>query len=471
MATERDWDSIPNAQILPGAPVQAEQGEGRKLLAQLNALDEAAANRAAPGASSQQYFGHDHAFEGGAPIIRGLCWAADGGHTAIKVFDPIAVGTVASGLGWMNASPGLNANANQSYLVAIRYRATGCDWHLQFNSGPEQVLSIMKEADVPVWVQFTGRIPQVDWLGLGGLVVEPLVEQERIEECQLDIFAILVWETYQQSQPRTGLIDMQPQPSGETVYSYPNAVLDSELEANDAPVDVYTITSAMMRANAVYEFITDRAAPGAANQQIIGHDHYSAGNGGRSVPMGCVYSARTYRTTAPLWAVHTNSQNVWYYWDADASAGARRTTAASTPAGTATTDPMLLTYVTYNFSSSGNPPTSAPYIVGYVYFRHAAKPTQTIEVRLYHLNTGNHSAIATGSGVSDETLFVSGIPCTAGVINRYAIEVRCTSTNNVDVDMMGLSLFEIGESDSTNRTYEASNGDTPLAVPNDLERR
>ena len=114
MATERDWDSIPNAQILPGAPVQAEQGEGRKLLAQLNALDEAAANRAAPGASSQQYFGHDHAFEGGAPIIRGLCWAADGGHTAIKVFDPIAVGTIASGLGWMNASPGLNANANQS---------------------------------------------------------------------------------------------------------------------------------------------------------------------------------------------------------------------------------------------------------------------------------------------------------------------------------------------------------------------
>jgi len=37
--------------------------------------------------------------------------------------------------------------------------------------------------------------------------------------------------------------------------------------------------------------------------------------------------------------------------------------------------------------------------------------------------------------------------------------------------MMGLSLFEIGESDGTNRTYEASNGDTPLAVPSDLERR
>lgn len=468
MAVEVSWRSIPLSAILPGSPVQAEDAEGRLLLSNLNALDEALANRACPGSSGQLVFGHDHGEEGGGPIIRGMAWCADGGSSTIKVFDPTTASRETLDIGLAVSSPGLNPDGRQMYRVDIKYKAIAAKWRIRFNAGPEVQLENFDEAAAPRWATLFGPIPNSDWL-TNANALEAWAESNH-DPAELHIYTMVVWETYGNSQYQAGAIDIPHIAGTYTVYSYPGAVLDKILVTDGDSVDALTLADSTMRANALYEHTMDRPALGATTQRIMGHDHYASGYGGRPVPMGCIYYTRTYDLSggAELYAIICTVQNTWYYFDETASA--RRTTAASTPGGTVTTHPMFLARVTHGFSSSGSPPSSAPYLVAMAYIRHAASPSATIEVRIYNLSTGNYSAVTTGGGASEEALFIDQIPCTAGIVNRFAVEVRCTSAAGVTVDMLGCCLFEVGSYAGTNRAYVASTGSAPLAVANSLRR-
>lgn len=468
MAVDVEWNSVETTEVLPGAPVQATDGEGKKLLGNLNALDEALADRTCPGASSQTFFGHDHGEEGGGPIIRGCVWCADGGSDPIKVFDPTDASRQTLRLDLSGASPGLNPDGRQMYRVDIKYKAISAKWRVTFNGGPEVQLEEFEESEKPRWVSVFGAIPSRDWL-VGTNAFE-LWSESNHDAAEFHIYAIVIWETYENSQYHGGPIDIPRLAGSYDTYSYPNAVLDGILVEDGDSMDALTFADSVMRLNAIYEHTMDRPALGSSTQRIQGHDHYSSGYGGRSVPMSCIYSTRTYDLSgsAELYTILCTTQNTWYYFDQTATA--RRTTASSTPGGTQTTHPMFLAYVSQGFTSSGSPPSSQPYLVGLVYIRHAVNPSEIFEVRLYNINTGAYSAATVGVGASEEGVFIDKIPCVGGVINRFAIEIRCATNNSIEVDMLGCHLFEVGSYSGTNRTYDGSSGSAPLAVANSFRR-
>lgn len=468
MTIETGWNTISATQIIATAPIQAEDGEGRHLLSNLNTLDEGLADRACPGSSGQAYYGHDHALEGGGPLIRGMAFCADGGMTPILTFDFISGAPKSEALGYSHASPGLNPDGRQFYRCDIKYKAQNSKHRITLNSGDEVVLEDFPDSEVPRWATIYGAIPNNDWLTLANsLTCWP---ETNYSTAQLDIYCLIIWETYENSQYHAGVVDIPEVVGNYTTYSWPNAKLAKELVESGDSLDSLTLANAMMRTTALYEHTLDRPAMGASTQRLQGHDHNPSGYGGRPIPMGCIYRCRTWKTASPLWSKTLTTQNTWYYFDEDASAGARRTTASSTPGGTTTTHPMVLAPVSHGFNSSGNPPTTAPYLIGVVELRHAAAPSAIIEVRWYHVGTGEHSAVATGAAGSDETLVCLKVPCVGGVTNRFAIEVRCTSDSGVLVEMMGAALFEVGSFNGTDATYIASTGTGPVTVANEFRR-
>jgi len=452
------------------APIQAAKGEGRRLLAQLNALDEALADRSAPGAASQTFFGHDHALEGGNPITRGMCFVADGGVEPVVVFT--STGAVSEwpqevSLGLSNASPGLNPDGRSLYRVDIKYKAVHSDFKIRFNSGDEVNLEAFEENDAPRWATCYGSIPTDDWLTVSNslkvIAVTPKIDGNLAE---IQIYAIVVAETQENSRYNGGTINPPSDPSTYTVYSHPNEKLAKELVGDGDSQDALTRANVVMRTNAIYEHTLNRPAMGTSTQTMQGHDHDPSGYGGRPVAMGCIYRAKNFRLSSPyyLWTLTCTVQNTWYYMDQGYSGRQRRTTAGSTPGGTVTTHPMILATVSPGFNSTGNPPTTTPYLIGLVELRHVAIASATIEIVWYNLTTGTSSPAQAGVGQSDERIVSTHIPCSGGVTNQFAIEVRCTSHAGVVVDVVGLGLFEVGQYQGTNATYVASSGSAPLAV-------
>lgn len=478
MTIETKWDTIETPYTVATAPIQADEGEGRKLLANVNALDEALANRACPGSSAQTFFGHDHALEGGIPLIRGMSFCADGGQEPIIVF--ASAGSTSewpqgAAFGLSNASPGLNPDGRQLYRVDIKYKAIQSDFKIRFNAGDEVNVEQFDEGDAPRWVACFGSIPSDDWLteanGIKVSAVTPFAKSNPLghtNDVELQIYSIVMTETYEQSQYHGGgKIDLKSEPGSYTVYSHPNEKLASELVGDDDSQDALTRANTVMRVNALYEHTMDRKALGASVQTLEGHDHDPAGYGGRAVAMGCIYRCKNWRlaTAYYLWTITCTVQNVWYYMDQAYAGRQRRTTAGSTPSGTVTTHPMILATVSPGFTSTGNPPTTVPFLIGVVELRHVAVPTATIEIVWYNLTTGTSSPVTAGSGtVSDETIVSTHVPCSGGVTNKFAIEVRCTSHAGLVVDVIGMALFEAGQYQGSNSTYVASTGSAPLAV-------
>lgn len=468
MSVKVEWNSIPISDVLPGSAVQASEGEGEYLLGNLNALDEALANRSAPGATSQTYFGHDHGEEGGGPLIRGCVWVADGGNQPIEVFDPTAPTINTLLIGLSGSSLGLNPDGRQFYRVDVKYKAISANWRLNFNGGAEIQLEMFEESASPRWASLFGAIPSSDWLAFSNSL--ELWAEGNHDAAEFHIYALAVWETYENSQYQGGPIDIPRLSGNYTAYSYPNAVLDEILVEDGDSLDSHTLANTVMRANAVYEHTMDRPALGSSSQRIQGHDHNSGGYGGRPVAMSCIYSAHNFGLSSgdELYTIVCTVQNTWYYFDQTASA--RRTTASSTPAGTQTTHPMFTARITHGFTSSGSPPSSQPYLYGVVSIRHAVNPSAIFEVRIYNISAGAYSATTIGVGASEEKLYIDKIPCLGGIKNRFAVEVRCTSSPSIEVNMTGCSLFEASSFQGVNKTYVASTGSAPLAAANSKRR-
>ena len=476
---ETDWNTIETSDVVAGAAIQSEDAEGRYVLANLNALDEALANRACPGSSGQTFYGHDHALEGGGPIIRGMVWSADGGSNPIKTFNnPVqnitginatVITPESEPLGYMNASPGLNPDGLQKYRVSVRYKAVAVNWLLSMNSDEPVLLETFPEGDTPRWATLYGWIPTDDWLSLYSSIVARVEKADTAAE--LKIYGLIIWETYDDSQYHPGVIDVENINGGYESYSWPGAKLAKELVTAGDSLDALTYANAVMRANAIYEHLMDRPALGTGTQRLQGHDHQNTGYGGRSIPMGCIYSCRAWEVAK--WAQNCAVVNTWYYFDQGAT-GQRRTTAGSTPGGTITTLPMFIAPVSTGFTSTGNPPTTAPYLIGSVTCAAFSGGNETVQVRIYNMSTGTYSSTATlnfsaAIGTRHVTEIIEKIPCQGGIRNRFAIEVRCT-TNPLAVSMFGCQIFEIGEYSGTNRTYIASTGNGPLDVANEFRR-
>lgn len=466
MAVRKVWTSVKASHTMPGAPIQSEDAEGESLPGNLNCLDEALADRTCPGDSSQTYAGHDHALEGGGPIIRGMVWATVGNKYPIATFTPGAntsPGWLSLGFGYASSSPGLNPDGKQFYRVDVKYTALEGKWEMRCNGGPAVLVEPFADVDPPRWVTLFGPIPNSDWLTrTSGLELSP---KDNYENTSLQIHDVIVWETYENSQYSPGKVLPDRVAGNYTTYSYPNMVLDEVLTDSHKSLDSHTLTDLAMKINALFEYTTDRPPLGEKTQRIQGHNHNPTSYGGRSVAMACICSTRTFDTSRPRWQLDTGPVNTWKYGDQDASA--RRTTALSSPGGTITTLPMFRARVTPGFTSSGSPPTSAPFLCGAVYVRHDSHPSATLEVRIYSLSSAAYSTTTSGTGF---IFFIEKIPCSGGANNRYVIEVRCTDTANVTAQIMGYAFFEVGSYNGGSVTYKSSNGSTPLAVANEFRR-
>lgn len=439
----------------------------------LNALYEGLLDSAAPDASAQVYRGHDHAAEGGGPIINGSQLTYDNyGEAVFEKTDFVAGDSPhAWRVGKFYASPGLaRSDGGTTTQIAVYIEAVGSSFRVWAGDGPRQTVEVTGEG-VARWVILERPIVEDGtWQDLY-IHLQPGDKQgDGAIECR--IYSVNMAETYQSSQPLLGQRDVQTAVSAMTILRYYGEALADELcdDADSLHADIFKrIYSA---ANALLECTLDRAAPGATSQEIQGHDHDSAGQLGRAIAHGKVYSAGVDLdpdggSPLELWTVNATTLNQWEY--ADAGIGTyRRTDSGSTPGGTATTVPMFWAYVSAGISSSGDPPSAAPYLEGWVYVGHDDPGAAYVELRISNLTTGAVSETISLTSSSDFNAwkYIRYIPCTGDVWNGFAVEVRNRNSTSGDrIYTRAIIISEAYEYDGNNGAYVTTSGARILGSP------
>lgn len=430
------------------------------------ALYESVLDVAAPGATSQQYRGHDHGAEGGAGLIRNSVFSASGHGTPLFTWTA-ALGSPSSywvGQGYI--SPRI-MDSRTSWLLLVRYKVTDGTWHLKLNDGPPVLL----DSDSMTYAQARWTLDRdTAWNNIK-LTAEVVKLADDKSTSQLDIYSVNIIETYRDSQPYSwlSLRDVTTQPSSTArVLSYFDYLADELVSANEW-MDAYTFKTLYSALNALFEIAMDLAAPASSSQYIRGHDHLplaGGGSGGRLLPRGKMFSTIGDQYLAGFtlgWWTYIGFLlgGAWSY--SDAGMTYRRTSPGSTPSGPVTTLPMIQAWVDELFSSSGSPPTTNPYLDGYIAVS-CDTPSVTISVRLYHLTSGAVSATTTVTSTSfGKWVYLDKIPCTGGSWNEYAVEIM-TSADCGDVTVHGLVFGETYTDSGTGGCYTASSGQKTLAA-------
>lgn len=439
---------------------------GERIFWRLNALYEGLLDVVAPGALTQQFKGHDHGIDGGSPLVKSSQLTLDSGSQPLWTATLTTNSQTKSGvLGPRYISHGLQSRDTFT-VVAIYLRVTGGTVNIWCGKSPLEKVEVKPQGDEEDEFQWIFVRNQIDRAGqFSNLIINAESVDFQDTSIFVDVRSLDEAETWRDSAPKIGEREF-PSSIGSigTILRYfgNDAPLDDALVASPQPLDAFILKLMFMAANALYEAVYDRPAPGSTIQKIQGHDH--SAQGGRPVPMGKLYSAGG-ATTIP-WATATlPTINQWEYSDKDNAVGTRRTSGTpnqTTGAGSATQ--QFSAYVTFDIVSGGNPPTVNPYLHAKIQL--LIPSLSSAEVRIYNktINALSESIIA----FSNEWIDISKIPCSGGEWNDFDIQIRRTSGSDGNFSVLGVRLFEIPSlADDTRISYTPSSGETILGKPRD----
>ena len=451
MTVTTNIDRLDTSKVFPRVAI--EDGAITDLLAFLNALYEALIDAACPGSGAQLYAGHDHGKEGGAPICNGSQLTLDQGFTPIYSKADFVANAKAFSSAWVGKhyiSPGLKSIEATYLEAAICYTTIGSSFEVRFKGGPWVKLEIT--GDNTVGWRAGILIPisaDMDWVDLY-MDVRAVDAQGTAQTFK--VFCIQVAETYAATQPKIGARRLYTATSGDTFYRFFDEELADELATAEYSFNADTLKRIFSAINGLAEVILDQRCPGVATQSIQGHDHATLL--GRAIGHGKVYSAgcdlERYKASPVeeiLWRVDNTATTTWEY--ADKGVANRRTTAASSPGGTPSTEPMFDAYISAGITSSGNPPSAAPYVEGWIYVD-AEDTSADVDVRIYNQTTSTFSETITGVTINGWN-YIRYIPCSGDTWNEYDVQVQHATAPAAGQDFIYINAIVISEA------YEYSN--------------
>lgn len=411
-----------------------------------NGQYEATWDAAAPGASAQTFAGHDHTPQGGGgPIHRGCLWSActvssdliDLSFTSANQAIELVKSGEAIDTMQIHPSPGLRADALLTGWIC--YYARNSDrFVLQMADSPT-----IYDVELPVsdgekynWLRFeipvaySGRWKARNLFIVCGSYDSSNAPVISLQALQIDELPNVI------DRRGTGFVET-PAAAGQTIIrSF--GTLDDALYAADEWLDSYTLRELYGSINGLCEGIEDARAPKASSQVCRGHDHDAGNYGGRAIARGGCYTASLQGATY-LYRIAYNGTSYSGYraWDLDD--GADRRSAASIG--------MALFWVGPGLASSGNPPTTAPYLTARLYVEwDAGAEIPTLNFRALNIGLSQYSAVTSVAATSSHSAWISvdKIPCDDDAINEIQFEVEMTGTTTVqNIDLIAFAVYEV----------------------------
>jgi hypothetical protein len=374
------------------------------------------------GASSQVYQGHDHTPTfGGAPITRGLIWSEVSADTPLYTvtFDEanqtrsLTTGATANktrsqGGVWRSfVSPGLSRLGSLTGWIC--YEAQNSSFVLKMATGGAEIELPETTAELPQWIEVRAPIEPGTWQRF-----DPTISCGNYDEEKGTSVKIYALQLEEEAAARVGVPGIPirlPVAAASGVVPVGHMALEQDLVADEEWLDSDAILRGVAMLNALYEGTEALASIGASSQSVKGHDHGSYG--GRAVARNVVVSAGNGNNG--LFTCPIPSASTWIIADGN-GAGSR------SDAGI----PMFVGYVSPGLSSSGNPPTTAPYLTAWVYIYENQSDTSTVDLRIYNSTTGTLSAVTTlGAGTVKRGWFpIDKVPCDGDAWNDFDLEVR-----------------------------------------------
>jgi len=428
------WKLLDTARVFPRVEVVSEWV--KNVMGDCNALYEALWDVACPD-GSQLWKGHDHGLEGGAPLARNA--QVHGGDYQNPIYTNANLAWNQSiPLGMNYVSPRLASYLlDRHQLLIVCAKATGNKIYLKSGVG-EYSEGVLEVSTTPQWI-FLRRPITADTLWEPTILIASPVEGAS-GSTQLDVYEIGIIETYDDSQPVLGVRPLASFGVAlNTVLSYFETLC---LELADAYqwLDSDTLKRLYSFANGLLEGTQNREAPGAATQYIQGHDHLQtafSGQGGRPLPMGKVFSCfdgSTGWNTGQYWLSCLTSAGNWVNAD---NANLPVRTDGSIPSNT----PIFKGYVSAGLFSSGNPPTTAPFLDGWIFvaWDPSLYPQPAVQARLYNGMTGTYSpATVVGNGI---WTYLDCIPGTGNQWNDFSIEIQSDQDEHI-IETHGIVVTE-----------------------------
>jgi len=232
-----------------------------------------------------------------------------------------------------------------------------------------------------------------------------------------------------------------------SVYRWFSSLVN-EMTAANQWIDAEVLFRATSSANALFEFIFDKPAPGATSQAIQGHDHTST-QGGRVVARGSLYSGGAGKNqflqfVGPGSGVWGNADN------ANTSSRQRSTTfwaySSATTSGSSSpyTNPVAWCSLRFQYETHGT--------------------ARVISARLQNNTTSKTSDVvtfnipgSTGIVSASPALLLEEVPISSGW-NEYTLELM-SDHDSPTVYTSHICLFEAADVDGC---FESSTGVSPL---------
>lgn len=228
------------------------------------------------------------------------------------------------------------------------------------------------------------------------------------------------------------------------------AKLEQLLAASGEFLDSDTLFRAYGFANAIYENIYDKIAPGAAGQSVKGHDHTGT-RGGRAVARGTCYVAGTGDDTV-MYCESTALGNVFIQADANVEASVNRFTNLNY---------HFRVYHSDRFASAGS---SDPYTngncEGWIQLLWATNFTAAsleLHAKITNVTMSRESetTVASVSGTTDGAFFkIEDIPFQAGW-NNYSVQLKADMSSyggGANQTNLSLTQFALMETPSVAQT-------------------
>ena len=234
-----------------------------------------------------------------------------------------------------------------------------------------------------------------------------------------------------------------------SVYRWFSELVNEMVDSNQW-LDTEVLFRATSQANALYEFIFDKPAPGATSQAIQGHDHTTT-QGGRTCARGTVYSGGAGQDQFFKW--EPSAATTWYSADNANSSSKQRSGS------------LFWAYCSGTTTGASSPYTTP---VAWLHVR-VLKPgaggggNKTVSARINNVTLSKYSETKTftvaagGSSPVSESLDFVEVPIQPGW-NEFDIEYQ-TDKDSPVVYTTHLCLMEAADE---NGCYESSTGVSPL---------
>lgn len=414
-----------------------------------NAAYESLWDDTAPGDSSQDFSGHDHARSGG-PICRGVSWSEDAGENPLFTYTPTTANQKekidndsngrTGGLARYYVSPLYTPNSSLAGMLC--YSAQNSAFTLTFESigNKTTTFELPETGEDPVWIEIGPGVPMMpgQWESLD--IYAENASHDGSTNPTLKVFGVVITEApgvtrYRSSLQLSALNPpglLQPASTNLTYVGF--ETLDDTLADDTLWMDADLLSRIQWFKNALWEGILDVAAPGRTSQVVRGHDHEDYGGlsitrnkvcsfgMGQAQPWTVTFGSGEGNTSTPATADAT-----WIKADRDtggAGNGLRYTAGIAHMTGP----------VGPGIDNSSNPPTAAPFLDAFVYVSATGggASSYTIRVAIYNHNQTAFSTVGTYgvSGADGEGwIYIDKIPCQADQFNTFTIYVQCTAGN------------------------------------------